>query len=487
MIPVPHQAFGHPRGIFVLFLVEMWERFSYYGMRALLIFYLTDHFLFGDARSTQLYGAYTSLVYASAVVGGLFADRLFNKWRSVFSGAVLIMAGHALLAVEGQFDPASGATQQAFFLALALIVTGTGLFKPNSTTLVGRLYSADDPRRTAGFYIFYVGINLGAVLAALICGWLGQAYGWSYGFGAAGVGMGLGLVLLMAFQSDLRPFASDGSRPRFISWIAIPVFIAAAWILVQSPVLTGWMLLAGLVCALAFIANFVATEASAAQKRHIGAALILIAAASVFWSLFEQAGSALNLFAERAVNLSFGPVTMVPTQTQFFNPFYILLLSPVFAWLWLRLRQSGREPSVTVKHGLGLLQVGLGFAVLVIGIRAAGSGDNVALWWLALAYLLHTTGELCLSPPAYEAMTRLAPPNLSGVVMGLWFYSLAIGNYIAALFAGHAVAVDAGKHADAFGRFPEVFGQVSIVAAIGGLAVLLLAPMMRKLTAGSGA
>ena len=178
---------------------------------------------------------------------------------------------------------------------------------------------------------------------------------------------------------------------------------------------------------------------------------------------------------------------MVPAQTQFFNPLYILLLSPLFAWLWLRLGRSGREPSVTVKHALGLLLVGLGFVALVIGIRAAGSSDSVALWWLALAYLLHTTGELCLSPPAYEAMTRLAPPKLSGVVMGLWFYSLAIGNYIAAQIAGYAVTADGSDRANSFGRFPEVFGQVSIIAAIAGLAVLLLAPLMRKLTAGSGA
>ena len=292
-IAVPIRVFGHPRGIFVLFLVEMWERFSYYGMRALLIFYLSDHFMFGDARSTQLYGAYTSLVYASAVVGGMLADRLFGNWRSVLSGAVLIMTGHALLAVEGQFDPVSGVTQQAFFIALALIVTGTGLFKPNSTTLVGRLYPTDDPRRTTGFYIFYVGINVGAVLAALICGWLGQTYGWSFGFGAAGVGMGLGLLLLITFRSDLRPFAGDGPRPQYSAWIAVPLLIAAAWLLVQSPVLTGWMLVAGLVSALAFIANFAATEANAAQKRHISAALILIVAASLFCSLLDEAGSAL--------------------------------------------------------------------------------------------------------------------------------------------------------------------------------------------------
>ena len=478
---------GHPRGIFVLFFVEMWERFSYYGMRALLILYLIQHFAMSDARATALYGAYTAMVYGVAVLGGWAADKLIGRWRSIVIGAALILCGHLGLVIEGMFDPALASTQQLFFLALALIVTGTGLFKPNSTSLVGALYPAGDIRKANGFYIFYVGINLGSALAALICGWLGQRYGWSYGFGAAALGMATGLAILILFRADLTISRPPREARSVTGAIAVVMLgIAGCWYLVQHPNLVGVMLVAALIIGLIVVGRFMAKDATRQEQLKLRSALILIAAASVFWSLFEQAGSSLNLFAARVVDLSVGPVALLSSQTQFFNPAFILLLTPAFAWLWVHLAKTNHEPSVTWKHVLGLIQVGLGFLCLVIGIASTGDNNMVPLGWLALAYLLHTTGELCLSPPAYAAMTDLAPSRIAGLVMGLWLFSLSIGNFIGAKIAGLTARPESGLNNQAIElrSYSDVFSGVVLAAGIAALLLALLAPRMNRWTRG---
>lgn len=481
--------FGHPRGIFILALVEMWERFSYYGMRALLILYLTEHFPFGDAEATAIYGAYTSLVYGVAVIGGWAADRFIGGWRSIVIGALIIMAGHLGLVLEGNFPPEAAGTQQLLFLSLALIITGTALFKPSSTVLVATLYPDGDGRKMTGFYIFYLGINTGAALAALICGWLGQSYGWGFGFGAAAVGMALGLVILLLNRRDLAPKVDlPAQGAAWSSFFIAVALLLLTWSLVQRPAYVGLVLAAALLAALGLVGRFMIKEATLQEQRQLRLALVLVASASIFWSLFEQAGSSLNLFAARAVDLSVGPITMLSSQTQFFNPAYILLLTPAFALLWPFLARRGLEPSIGWKHVLGLSQAGLGFVCLVIGIESASSGDGqVAVGWLALAYLLHTTGELCLSPTGYSAMTTLAPARIGGLVMGLWLFALSIGNFLGSRIAG-LTARPVGQSVDRaveLDIYSQVFGGAALLAGVAALLLALFAPRLKRWAAGS--
>jgi POT family proton-dependent oligopeptide transporter len=470
----PARIAGHPVGVFVLFLAEMWERFSYYGMRALLIFYLLQHFHLADAQSTAIYGAYTALVYGACLVGGALSDRLFGQWRSVQLGACLIMAGHVGLAVDGTAASTTAASHPLFFLALGLIIAGTGLFKPSSTALVGALYRSDAGRQT-GYYLFYMGLNLGAALAALVAGYLGQTYGWSYGFGAAAVGMALGLATLQLGRGHLRPYALPAStRASMLTRTAfVVIFPLSAGLLLQMPPVVGLALLVSAAGALVAVGRFMRREALPAQRNHLLAIMVVLAVAALFWSLSEQAGSSLALFADRAVELRAGSLHLTSSQTQFFNPAFILLGTPLFTLLWAALARRGREPAAAWKLVLGLVQAALGFAVLVIGIHLTPAGQSVALIWLVAAYLLSTSGELSLSPTAMSELARLAPQGLSALVMGLWLFSLAAGNYLGGEMAGW---ITTSTHSAGQGGGLEVYAQVfSKVACIGGGGALLLA------------
>lgn len=485
------EIFGHPPGLFVLFLSEMWERFSYYGMRGLLIFYLTQHFALPDGRATAYYGAYTALVYAFTLLGGFLADRFLGQWRSVIVGGVLILSGHVVLAIEGQLGAPTDATRQVFFLALGLIIAGTGFFKPCVSTLVGALYEDGDGRRQTGFFIFYVGINVGAALAALICGYLGQVWGWSYGFGAAAVGMALGLTFLNLGRRSVEPQAPKASGASGTP-IQIAMALGAAllaYVLVQNPPVVGVALALGFGGALLVIGQFVAREAKPVERHHLYAALTLVVGIILFWAFYEQAGSSLNLFAERAVELSLFGIPMTPSQTQVFNPTYIIVFSATFAALWAALAKRGIEPGVGWKFGLGLLQLGLGFYALVIGIKLTGAGDKVGMIWLALAYMLHTTGELCCSPIGLSMMTQLAPKKVSALVMGLWFFGAAAGNYLAGLIAGlTARAEDAGAAVDAVAeaaRYSDVFFGVTLFAVGGAVLFFLIARWLDRQVQGA--
>lgn len=478
---------GHPRGLFVLFFAEMWERFSYYGMRALLIFYLVQHWLFSDSEASVIYGAYTALVYITPVIGGYLADRYLGQRKAVLYGAVLLTFGHFLMAFEG--DGGQGdAALNIFWLALAFIIVGSGFLKANISVIVGQLYPRTDPRRDPAYTIFYMGINLGAALGSLIAGYLGQTYGWAYGFGAAGFGMLLGLVVFVWGKPYLlgRGESPDPVRLRQpvaglrLEWLLYVLGIAAVgivWVLIQYQQLVGFLLGGAGAILVTYVLYTAVAKLAPHDRDRIFAAIYLIFGSILFWALFEQAGSSLNLFTDRHVDRGGIPASMF----QSVNAIYIVLLGPVFASLWIWLARRGWEPSSPAKFALGVIQLGLGFLVLVAGANAAGMGNLTPVLFIFLIYLLHTTGELCLSPVGLSAMNRLAPAHMASLIMGTWFFASATGNFAAGLIAS-ATGAEGAEGAEA-GK-EVVLGVYSTVGwtAIGvGVAMLVVAPLIRRL------
>ncbi len=399
--------FGHPRGLATLFFTEMWERFSYYGMRALLTLYMVGSVQqpglgFSVKRASEIYALYTMAVYLSNVPGGWLADRYLGHYRAVFLGGCIIAAGHFSMAVPGL---------PFFYTGLGLIVIGTGLLKPNVSTMVGSLYRRDDERRDAGFSMFYMGINLGAFIAPLICGWLGQKYNWHFGFAAAGFGMLLGLTQYVLGRKYLTPVSEDQ-----------PSVDAAATAADEAPQ---------------------ADEPKPVRKltgtdwARIGAIAILTSFALLFWAGFEQAGSSLTLFADRATRLTVAGFNYPSSWFQSVEPLFVILFSPVFAWIWLRLARLHKEPSSPAKFTLGLFFLSLSFALVVPAAKSfQADGGRVSLWWLVGLYFLQMMGELCLSPVGLSMVTKLAPAHLVGLMMGVWFFATAMGNYVAGWIAG---------------------------------------------------
>ncbi|MGE0667898.1 MAG: peptide MFS transporter [Sphingomonadales bacterium] len=499
---------GHPRGLAVLFLTEMWERFSYYGMRALLIFYLTRHFLFGDEPAYGIFAAYTSMVYIAPILGGFVADRWLGFRRSVLIGGILIMLGHFGMAFEGAAATADaagavvrdGAALQVMYFSLALIIVGTGLLKANISSIVGSLYEEGDRRRDGGFTIFYMGINIGAALAPLLCGWLGETYGWSYGFGAAGIGMLLGLVVFSLGRSWLEgrgeaPDPAALERPVIAGLTVQHLVIGGcvlslfpAWLLVQNSDVVGGAL--GIVGGLAIFAVIVyaAAKLEPVARDRILAILILLPFHSLFWAFFEQTGTSIALFAERGVELSLFGMALVPSQIQAINPICIIVFAPIVAALWLWLDKRGREPNIPFKFAIGLFQMGLGFLMFFFGIMLAGEGEKVGFLWLVLGYLLHSTGELCISPVGLSAVTKLSIARITGLMMGVWFLSNAFANYGAGLIAmtssiehmpGEGVSV-----AEALPIYGGMFWSVAWVAVASSVVLLLLSPLLKRLMHG---
>ena len=401
-----NRFFGHPRGLSTLFFTEMWERFSYYGMRACLILYMTTPVLAGglglaDSDATSIYGTYTGAAWGAAIVGGLVGDRWLGQYRSVLLGGAIIMAGHFVLA----FPPLP-----FFYAGLALVVVGTGLLKPSVSTLVGSLYAQGDSRRDAGFSIFYMGINLGALIGPLVAGYLAQRVDWHIGFASAGVGMALGLTQL-AFGKRHLQAAIDR--------------IAAQPVLAGSPAgdetpASGPRTL-GL---------------TGAEWKRIAAIVVFFLFAILFWAGYEQAGSTLNLFADRYTRLDVFGFSFPSSWFQSVQPFFVITLAPIFAWVWVKL--GAKEPSVSGKFALGLFFMGLSFLVLIPagGMAQGGEGIRVSPWWLVVSYAISEFGELCLSPVGMSAVTRLAPPRIVGLMMGVWFLSLSFGNKLAGWAAG---------------------------------------------------
>ena len=471
---------GHPKGLFVLFFAEMWERFSYYGMRALLIFYLTQHWLFSDSESGVIYGAYTALVYITPVLGGYLADRYLGQRKAVLFGAVLLTFGHFLMGFEGA-GRHDAAALNVFWLALSFIIVGSGFLKANISVIVGQLYPRTDVRRDGAYTVFYVGINLGAALGSLLCGYLGQTWGWSWGFGAAGVGMLLGLVVFVAFKPLLLGRGEPQvplSRAREWSLYAFGVAaVAVVWALVQYQALVGWLLMGAGVVLIAYVLFIAVARLPAQDRDRIFAALFLMFGSILFWALFEQAGSSLNLYTDRYVDRSGIPASMF----QSINAIYIVLLGPLFAALWVWLGRRGLEPSAPAKFGIALMQLGAGFLVLVAGAALGGQGAQTAIVFIFLIYLLHTTGELCLSPVGLSAMNRLAPAHMASLIMGTWFFASATGNFVAGLIAAATGSERASGEGAAQQVVLDVYSQVGWIAVGVGVAVLLASPLVRRL------
>ena len=547
-IPVLIQILkNHPRGLIILFFAEMWERFSYYGMRGILIFFLTQHFLFDDATAGSIYGSYTSLVYLLPLVGGILADRYIGTRKAIAFGALLLVAGHGMMALEGRpatetltyagtayeisaegrgagrevaivfdgknyaFGPAEGGgiaiadlpegsalpatlapgsykMEQArdiggvniFYLALSLIIMGVGFLKPNISTIVGQLYPDGDPRRDSGFTLYYYGINLGAFWAAVLCGFLGQTVGWWAGFGLAGVGMALGWIVFVLGKPLLqghgeppnpellkRPLFGPLNREWLIYILAI-LGVGVVWVMVRNNEMVRNVLIFSTVLSLAAILWVIVGVCKTwVQRQRMMLALVLIFGAVAFFTLFEQAGTSLNLFADRNVDLTIAPVamqffgvtigtpaqlaaagitpsgfwidaTITAAQVQSFNAGFILIFAPIFAAAWAWLASKKMDPNPTMKFGLGLVQVGLGFLVVV---WAASSGMvsstfQMPLMILALLYMLHTTGELFLSPVGLSEITKLSMPSVVSFMMAVWFLASSIAQFVGGRIAG---------------------------------------------------
>ncbi len=483
---------GHPRGLFMLFFAEMWERFSYYGMRALLIFYLVQHWLYSDQAASVIYGAYTALVYITPVIGGYLADRYIGQRKAVLFGAVLLTFGHFFMAFEGtggQADP----TINIFWLALSFIIVGSGFLKANISVIVGQLYPRTDVRRDGAYTIFYMGINIGAALGAFLCGFIGQTYGWAYGFGLAGVGMLVGLIVFVVFTPWLNG-AGEARDPALLrrrvaglplEWLIYGVGILAVaivWLLIQYQTLVGTILLVAGAILVTYVIWTAVARLPREDRDRIFAAMFLILGSILFWALFEQAGSSLNLFTDRHVDRTMLGIDVPAATFQSINPVYIILLAPLFAILWTWLGRRGLEPSTPAKFGLAMMQLGAGFLVLVFGARAVGLDVPTPVIFIFLIYLLHTTGELCLSPVGLSAMNRLAPAHMASLIMGTWFFASATGNFAAGLIAAATGAEglegDAGA---AKAVVLSVYETVGWVAVGVGVAVLLVAPFIRRL------
>ena len=468
---------GHPKGLFVLFFAEMWERFSYYGMRALLIFYLTKHWLFSDAEAGVIYGAYTALVYITPVLGGYLADKWLGQRKAVTYGAVLLTFGHFLMGFEGNGgqDPAS---LNIFWLALAFIIVGSGFLKANISVIVGQLYPRTDVRRDGAYTIFYMGINLGAALGSLLCGYLGETYGWAYGFGAAGFGMLLGLIVFTVFKPLLmgrgEPPATLAKRTEWGLYAVGVAAVGACWWMVQNQSVVGTLLGVAGAALVAYVLFTAVAKLPSEDRDRIFAAMFLIVGSILFWALFEQAGSSLNLYTDRYVDRGGVPASVF----QSINAIYIVLLAPLFAALWTWLGRKGLEPSAPAKFGLALMQLGAGFLVLVAG---AATGNMTPVLFIFLIYLLHTTGELCLSPVGLSAMNRLAPAHMASLIMGTWFFASATGNFAAGLIAAATGAEAASGEGAAKETVLGVYSQIGWVAIGVGVGVLVISPLIKKL------
>ncbi|MGE3343090.1 MAG: peptide MFS transporter [Vicinamibacterales bacterium] len=491
--------FGHPGGLSTLFFTEMWERFSYYGIRPLLVLFMSAALLdggFGFDRETAsaIVGIYASCVYLASLPGGWIADRWLGLQRSIFWGGVLITAGHLAIGLSALF------AHGVFFLGLILIVAGTGLLKPNISAIVGELYPEGGARRDAGFSIFYMGINLGAFIAPLITGYLGERVGWHYGFGAAGVGMAIGLITFrLRAPGTLRGLGEQPSAPpeeqrRVRNMVVIGCTILGALVLAA---MTGmftlsapWLAdqLAKVVIAMAglyFLYLFIFGGLNADEMKRVAVIMVLFLFAAVFWSAFEQAPTSLNLFAADFTDRNLFGWEVPVLWLQSVNSLFVILFAPVFAWVWMSMGAKGMNPSSPAKFTIGLALAGCGFLIMVAAadsVLASGGALKVSMLWLTVSYLLQTWGELSLSPVGLSSMTKLAPKRFAGQMMGVWFIAAAIGNLIAGIVGGQ---VDPERLEQMPLLFERTAYSLFIAAAILGALIIPIRNMMAKSTAGA--
>ena len=561
-IPVFLQLRAHPRGLSVLFFAEMWERFSYYGMRGLLIFYLTEHFLFDDAYAAGQYSGYTTLVYLVPLVGGFVADRWLGSRKAIAFGALLLVAGHFTMAIEGpparetlsfqghayqvrvegrmdgrkvclevgrgcyaiaaapdgglaiqdlpttaplppvlpkgtftQTQTRSQAFVDVLYLALALIIMGVGFLKANISSIVGQLYPQGDPRRDPGFTLYYYGINLGAFWASIVCGLVGQTVSWGAGFGLAGIGMLAGYLVFVFNKPRLEGHGEPPdpamlkrrvAGPVTLEWgiyLAAIAGVAVVWQLVRLYEVMGWLLLAGWIAALGYL-GFEMSRIGKVGRERLMLAILLVFGSVIFFALAEQAGTSLNQFAERNTQLpNAGFWTVTPAQTQSFNSGYILLFVPPLAWLWAKLGERGRDPNPLVKFGLGLIQIGVGFWILVWGASHPDAAFRTPLFFLGFSYLLQTTGELFLSPVGLSEMTKLAPARMISTLMAIWFLGASGAQYLAGLIARTTAAETVGGQvldpAKALATYAHTFLIIGAWGCAAGVVFLALSPWLK--------
>tara|TARA_R110000822_G_scaffold159476_3_gene299151 strand:- start:10006 stop:11535 length:1530 start_codon:yes stop_codon:yes gene_type:complete len=497
------QFLGHPKGLYVCFATEMWERFSFYGMKYLLLLYLTKYHLFTDTMGLDVLGSYAALVYSTPVIGGLLADRYLGMRKAVIFGGCLLALGHFGMAVEGsQAQYQNGeiirdeSALQVFYFSMALIIVGVGFLKPNISTIVGKLYGINDPRRDSGFTLFYMGINIGAFVATLLCGYLGETWGWRYGFGVAGIGMLIGLIIFLYGQRHLRGLAEPhdpillkqrilfGLNRESLIYLGGLISLLGIWQLVQSPhsvelSLNGLALLVAL-----GLLWFILARCNPVERGRMTVLMTLTFSTVVFWALFEQTAASMTLYADRVVDRSIFGFDIKASQFGALNPLFIMLLAPLFASLWTTLSKRKCEPNTPVKFSLGIIQAGLGFGALVLGASFPNETGQVAAIWLVLAYLLHTTGELCLSPVGLSAVTKLSVPRIVGLMMGTWFLATAYSEFVAAQIAKlAAIDVTVGQQIDtasALVSYTNLFGTLFIVGCGAGVLLLLLCPILKK-------
>jgi proton-dependent oligopeptide transporter, POT family len=477
--PTDTGFFGHPKGLSTLFFTEMWERMSYYGMRALLVLFMTaslqqEGLAFTVAAATAVYGLYTGSVYFLGLPGGWIADRLLGGQRTVFWGGVIIMCGHIVLAIPND---------KTFFIGLILVASGTGLLKPNISALVGQLYSEDDARRDGGYALYYMGINIGSVLGYTICGYFGENVGWHWGFGAAAVGMAVGLVQYRRTIGNLgdaslhpeSPLSPAGARK---AWLGIAAVVAL--VMLVTGLALGGVISIDAVAMAQYVAAFFTLvffayygyiyflgKLTPAEKRRLWALFLVCIASACFWSGFEQAGSSLNLFGRDYTDRMIGDFELPASWFQNVNPMFIVILSPFFAALWVNLGKRLVSPSYGIKCAVGLIIMASGFIVMFFAAQHAAQGLKVAPYWLVTTYFLHTVGELCLSPVALSAVSKLSPRRFAGQMMGVFVLTYSIGNIISGLLAGN---FDPNN----IEELPNLYLQISLFCIGIGILVALI-------------
>ncbi|TWX67908.1 peptide MFS transporter [Colwellia demingiae] len=522
------ELFGHPKGLYICFATELWERFSFYGMKYLLLLYLTKYHLFSDGEGLEVLGSYAGLVYTLPVIGGMLADRYLGMKKSVIFGGILLCLGHLLMAVEGHqaVQYAAGtiltsditlnngavlsagtlltqtikiqdlAALNVFYFALSLIVVGVGFLKPNISTIVGQLYSKDDPRRDSGFTIFYMGINLGSFAATIICVYLGETYGWRYGFGAAGIGMLFGLVTFTKGLKYLRGLAEPPSvevlrekvwgliSREYLIYLTAILSLSVFWLVIQhEPVVFAAQQVLLIVSGVGLIA-YAALKGSREEFQQMLVLMVLIGSTIVFWALFEQAAGSMTLFADIVVERNIAGIEISAGQFGSLNAGFIIMLALPFAALWVWLEKFRLNPNLPIKFALGIIQAGLGFGILVIGAKFPDEAGKISLWWLVLAYLIHTTGELCLSPVGLSAVTKLAIHRVVGLSMGVWFLATALSETLA-MRLGKLAAIDTqggelNSVSDNLIIYTQLFEFLMWIGIGTGIVVLLISPLLKR-------
>ncbi len=476
----------YPKQLHLLFFTEMWERFTFYGNRALLILFMVNYLKFDDVKGNIIYGVYQSLIYAMPVLGGFMADKILGQRKSILWGGILLACGSFVMAIP---------VKESFFIGMGIMIVGNGYFKPNISTIVGNLYKEGDGRRDAGFSYFYMGINIGATLGGLLCGWIGQKVNWHLGFGLAGVFMIVGLITFYLKQYMLGPIGLPPSEEKLkaktsvgisnemlvyiLSILAIPLFIL---------ILNYYKIYSYIINPFGIIALIYVIYAGSKLGKEVFlklmVAMVLIIFSSLFWAFYEQGGGSLNLFAERNVNMNFFGIQLSSAAVNnSITPIFVVLLTPFFVWLWISLSKKNKEPNSVIKFALGLIQLGLGFYIYVVAAKFANDGI-VSLFFFALGYFFMVTGELCLSPIGLSAITKLSPAKMVGLMMGMWFLASSYGQYLAGLIGSWmAIPTDTGTKlspAESLPIYTDIFGKIALVAAACGVLLFLMSPILKK-------